>query len=234
MAKLPTSNEDEVARFLKEVSESPAPVRGAGERGRLIFAMDATASREPTWDRACHIQGEMFAETSALGGLAVQLLYYRGFGQCRASKWALNPDQLLRFMTSVRCLGGMTQIRKVLKHAIKENARQKVDALVFVGDAMEEDVDELCHHAGELGLLNLPVFIFHEGGDPVAQRAFRQVSRLSGGAYCPFDSGSARQLKDLLSAVAVYAAGGRQALLSYGKKKGGDALRLTHQLQRKG
>ncbi len=233
MAKLPTSTEDEVTRFLKDVSEAPAPVRGPGERGRLIFAMDATASREPTWDRACHIQSEMFSETSALGGLAVQLLYYRGFGQCRASKWAVGPDQLLRFMTSVRCLGGTTQIRKVLKHAIKENARETVNALVFVGDAMEEDVDELCHQAGELGLLNVPVFIFHEGGDPIAERAFRQITRLSGGAYCPFDSSSAQQLKELLSAVAVYAAGGRQAMLSYGKKKGGDALRLTHQLQGK-
>ncbi len=233
MAKLPTSTQDEVARFLNEVSEAPAPVRATGQRGRLIFAMDATASREPTWDRASHIQSEMFTETSALGGLAVQLLFYRGFGQCRASKWAVNPDQLPRFMTSVRCLGGTTQIRKVLKHAIKENTREKVDALVFVGDAMEEDVDRLCHHAGELGLLNVPVFIFHEGGDPIAERAFRQITRLSGGAYCPFDSGSAQQLKELLAAVAVYAAGGRQALLSYGKKRGGDVLRLTHQLQGK-
>jgi hypothetical protein len=233
MAKLPTSTEDDVARFLKEVSESPPPVRPFGQRGRLIFAMDATASREPTWDRACHIQGEMFTETSALGGLAVQLLYYRGFGQCRASKWAINPSQLLRFMTAVRCLGGTTQIRKVLKHALKENGREKVNALVFVGDAMEEDVDALCHQAGELGLHSVPVFIFHEGGDPIAERAFKQITRLSGGAYCSFDSGSARQLKELLSAVAVYAAGGRQAMLSYGKKRGGEALRLTHQLEGK-
>ena len=233
MAKLPTSSEDEVARFLKEVSETPVSSRSIGKRGRLIFALDATASREPTWDQACHIQSEMFAETSALGGLAVQLLYYRGFGQCRASKWAVNPDQLLRFMVSVRCLGGTTQIRKILKHAIKEISREKVDALVFVGDAMEEEVDQLCHHAGELGLLQIPVFIFHEGGDPLAERAFRQVTRLSGGAYCPFDSSSALQLKELLSAVAVYAAGGRQALLSFGQKKGGNALRLTHQMQGK-
>ena len=234
MAKLPTSTEDEVARFLKQVSGTSDSARPVGQRGRLIFAMDATASREPTWDRASHIQSEMFTETSALGGLAVQLLYYRGFGQCRASKWAINPSQLLKFMTAVRCLGGTTQIRKVLKHAIKENGREKVNALVFVGDAMEEEVDELCHQAGELGLMSVPVFIFHEGGDPTAERAFRQITRLSGGAYCPFDSGSAQQLKDLLGAVAVYAAGGRQALLSYGKKKGGEALRLTHQLQGKG
>src|SRR3546814_9870581 len=47
---------------------SPAPQRDGGRRGRLIFAMDATASREPTWDRACRLQGEMFKETAALGG----------------------------------------------------------------------------------------------------------------------------------------------------------------------
>jgi len=234
MSKLPTSSGDDVARFLKKVSEAPTPPRGQGGRGRLIFALDATASREPSWDRACQIQGDMFTETSILGGLAVQLLYYRGYRQCRASKWAVNTAELLRFMTSVRCLGGATQIEKILKHAIKENAKKKVNALIFVGDAMEEDIDLLCHQAGELGLLNVPVFVFHEGGDPIAERAFRQIARLSGGAYCRFDSSSAQQLRDLLAAVAVYAAGGRQAMLDYGQRKGGETLRLTHQLSGKG
>ena len=233
MAKLPTSTEDDVTRFLKQVSETTAPPRRHGSRGRLIFALDATASREPSWDRACQIQGDMFTETSLLGGLAVQLLYYRGYRQCRASKWAINPDELLRFMTSVRCLGGATQIEKILKHAIKENTKQEVNALIFIGDAMEENIDLLCHQAGELGLLKVPVFAFHEGGDPVAERAFRQIARLSGGVYCRFDSNSAQQLKDLLAAVAVYAAGGRQAMLEYGQRKGGAALRLTHQLSGK-
>jgi hypothetical protein len=234
MAKLPTSSGDDVARFLKQVSETTAPPRREGSRGRLIFALDATASREPSWDRACQIQGDMFSETSVLGGLAVQLLYYRGYRQCRASKWAVNPSELLRFMTGVRCLGGQTQIEKVLKHAIKENAKQKVNALIFVGDAMEENIDLLCHQAGELGLLSVPVFVFHEGGDPIAEGAFRQIARLSGGAYCRFDSRSAQQLRDLLAAVAIYAAGGRQAMLDYGQRKGGEALRLTHQLTGKG
>lgn len=234
MAKLPTSTEDEVARFLKKVADTPAPTTRPGERGRLIFAMDATASREPSWDRACTIQGDMFSETSALGGLEVQLLFYRGYRQCQASRWTADSRQLLRFMEKVRCLGGATQIERVLKHAIKETGQRKVNALVFIGDAMEEDVDTLCHIAGELGLLHVPVFVFHEGMDPVAGRAFRQIARLSGGAYCPFNSNSAQQLRDLLAAVAVYAAGGRQAMLEYGKRKGGDTLRLTHQMSGNG
>jgi hypothetical protein len=203
MAKLPEKSSDtDVTDFLNKVAATGNP-KGAGAKGRLVFAMDATASREPTWDRACHIQAEMFSETAALGGLEVQLLYYRGFGECRASRWAASGPELQRLMTGVRCLGGQTQIRKVLSHAIRETGKRKIDAVVFVGDAMEEDIDRLCHLAGELGLLGVPVFVFHEGGDPIVRRAFEQVARLSGGAYCPFDSGSAQQLRDLLSAVAV-------------------------------
>ena len=233
MAKLPEKSSDtEVADFLNKVAATASP-KAAGRKGRLVFAMDATASREPTWDRACHIQAEMFSETAALGGLEVQLLYYRGFGECRASRWAVDAPELLRLMTGVRCLGGQTQIRKVLSHAIRETEKRKVDAVVFVGDAMEEDIDRLCHLAGELGLLGVPVFVFHEGGDPIVRRAFEQVARLSGGAYCPFDSGSAQQLRDLLSAVAVYAAGGRQALIDFEGRRGEGRLRLTQLLDRK-
>jgi hypothetical protein len=233
MAKLPEKPSDtDVADFLNKVAAT-ASAKPAGQKGRLVFAMDATASREPTWDRACHIQAEMFSETAALGGLEVQLVYYRGFGECRASRWASEAQELLRLMTGVRCLGGQTQIRKVLAHTIRETGKRKVDALVFVGDAMEEDIDRLCHLAGELGLLGVPVFLFHEGGDPLVRRAFEQMARLSGGAYCPFDSASAQQLRDLLSAVAVYAAGGRKALLDFEGRRGGGMLRLTHQLDRK-
>ena len=220
----------EVDAFLRKVAQSSAPTTGAG-RGRLIFAMDATASRQPTWDRACHIQGEMFKETSALGGLEIQLVFYRGFGECKASSWIANADELLRRMTSVSCFAGHTQIGKVLKRAIDETGKKKVGALVFVGDAVEENIDHLGHLAGELGVLGVPCFMFHEGHDPAARNAFQQIARLSGGAYAPFDAGSAKQLRDLLSAVAVYAAGGRPALQDFSKRRGGVVPQLTHQIK---
>lgn len=220
----------EVEEFLRKVATAPAPMRSGG-RGRLIFAVDATASREPTWDMACHIQSEMFRETDALGGLDVQLVFYRGFGQCLATPWLSNSADLVARMSRVMCQGGRTQIRKVLRHAIKETKKKAVHALVFVGDAMEEDVDALCHVAGELGLLGVPAFMFHEGGELIARRAFQQIARLSGGAYCAFDAGSAKQLRDLLSAVAVYAAGGRPALEDFGKKRGGSVLQITNQMR---
>ncbi len=221
----------EIDAFLRKVAATPVKPAGAA-RGRLIFAMDATASRQPLWDRACHIQAEMFRETETLGGLEVQLIYYRGYRECRASGWAREPAKLARFMTSVACLAGHTQIRKVLKRALKETKNKQVAALIFVGDAVEEDIDDLGHLAGELGLLGLPCFMFHEGGDPAAANAFRQVAKLSGGAYVPFDSNSPRQLRDLLSAVAVFAAGGRRALADFSARTGGAVPRLTHQLGR--
>lgn len=230
--KLPKgTSASEVETFLRKVAATPAPVNAGEARGRLIFAMDATASREPTWDRASHLQAEMFKETEALGGLEVQLIYYRGFGECKASSWVAESDKLLRFMTGVFCLAGRTQIGKVLTRAIKETRQKKVSALVFVGDAMEEDIDYLGHMAGELGLLGVPCFMFHEGNDPVSRQAFQQIARLSGGAFCNFDSSSARQLRELLSAVAVFAAGGRKALADYSKKTGGLVPQLTHQVK---
>ena len=220
----------DIDRFLNKVAATPAPLKGAG-RGRLLFAMDATASREPSWDHACQIQGEMFQSTAALGGLSVQLVYYRGFNEFRATKWLNSSRALVRHMSAVYCLGGHTQIRKVLKHAIRESKRKKLGALVFVGDCMEENVDDLCAMAGELGLLKVPAFMFHEGGEIQAALAFRQIARLSGGAYLQFDAHSAAQLKSLLGAVAVYAAGGRRALNKLGKRQGGAALQISHQVK---
>jgi hypothetical protein len=135
-------------------------------------------------------------------------------------------------MRSVFCVGGQTQIEQVLRHAAAESKKKKVNALVFVGDCMEEDADRLCQYAGELGLLAVPVFIFHEGYEPRAERTFRQIARLTRGAYCRFDAHSPQQLRDLLSAVAVYAAGGRRALEDLGKSKGGITLQLTQQLDK--
>ncbi|MEE8444054.1 MAG: VWA domain-containing protein, partial [Alphaproteobacteria bacterium] len=204
---LPAKSSDrEIGDFLRKVAAAPAPRPETGQRGRLLFAIDATASREPTWDMATHIQSEMFVETEGLGGLDVQLVYYRGFGEFRASPWIGESDALVKRMTAVRCRGGRTQIRKLLRHALKETRKQKIGALVFVGDALEEDIDAVCHVAGELGLMGVPAFIFHEGGDPSVGQGFQQIAQLTGGACCRFDASSAKQLRDLLAAVAVYAA----------------------------
>lgn len=224
------SSDEEVSTFLAEVRARPAAETG-GRRGRLIFAMDATMSRQPSWDRALGLQAQMFNETAKIGGLDVQLIYFRGFGECRASKWVSDPKALSGLMTQVACRGGLTQIRKILKHIRRETERERVNAAVYVGDCVEEDVDALCQQAGEIGMLGVPLFMFQDGYEPTAEIAFREIARLSRGAYCRFDSASARQLRELLSAVAVYAAGGRKALADYSRATGGGATALLEQLK---
>jgi hypothetical protein len=219
-----------VSAFLERVRTLPAVKAGSGKRGRLLFTIDATASRQPTWDRACTLTGHMFEATRALGGLSVSLAYYRGYGEFMATPWLSDVDEITRRMTTVTCLGGQTQIQKVLEHAIAETRKERVNALVFIGDAMEENPDMLAHRAGELGMLNCPGFFFQEGRDPVVERCFRELARLSGGAYAPFDLASADTLRDLLAAVAVYAAGGREALSRLPPSRSGAAALLTHQL----
>jgi len=219
------SSDSDIQAFIAHVAKLSPRTAGAG-KGRLIFALDATASREPTWDRACDIQAEMFTETAALGTLLVQLVYYRGFHEMSASPFESDAGGLLKRMTGVRCLGGRTQIGRVLAHALAETARERVNALVFVGDAFEEPIEPVCDLAGQLGLSGVPVFMFHEGHDAVAGGAFRQIATLSGGAYCRFDTASARILRDLLKAVAVFAVGGYRALEDYNRRAGRAVLSI--------
>lgn len=217
------SSSGEVAAFLDRArAVGPAAVAG---RGRLIFGLDATMSRQPTWDMAMGLQAEMFREAQAAGGLDVQLVFYRGMAECRHTRFVRDAETLLALMSKISVEGGQTQIRNVLAHARDETRRERVQALVFVGDAMEENVDALASAAGELGLLKLPCFMFQEGYDAATEQAFRAVARLSGGAWCRFDAGAAHQLKALLGAVGAYAAGGRKALEAL-SSRGGEGARL--------
>ena len=202
------SSSAEVDAFLRQARE----ITPAAGRGRLVFALDATLSRQPTWDLACQLQAGMFDAAGAVGQLAVQLVYFRGLGESRASPWVINAAALRDLMLRIDCRGGQTQIRKVLAHVRREAEARPVAALVYVGDAMEEDADRLCALAGEIGLLGVRAFMFHEGSNPVAERTFREIARLTKGAYLPFDASAAGRLKALLGAVATYAAGGLQAL----------------------
>jgi len=226
----PAASKPEIEEFLEKV-RSLGPAVSAGKRGRLIFALDATMSRQPTWDTACALQADMFREAAGIGGLDIQLVYFRGLNECRASGWVATGDKLAALMNRITCVGGQTQVGKVLAHARKEHAEERVQALVYVGDAMEEKVDDLCAAAGELGLLGAPVFMFQEGYDPVAEQAYREIARLSRGAYCRFDVGAAHELGELLRAVAAYAAGGRKALAALSSRHSGAAQKLLAQLR---
>ena len=226
----PTSARADIEAFLEKARAlSAAKPPSSGRHGRLVFALDATMSRQPTWDIACSIQADMFTEAAATGGLDIQLVYFRGIGECRSSRFVSDARELGPLMERINCHGGHTQIGRVLSHTRRENEAEKVHALVFVGDAMEEKLDDLCAAAGELGLLGVPAFLFQEGDDPVAEQAFREMARLSNGAYCKFSPGAAHELAELLRAVAAYAAGGLKALEN--ARRGSAAAKLLAQMK---
>jgi len=223
------STKNDVDAFLNVVKQT-APVNPVEGRGRLVFALDATASRQGTWDRAMSLTGDMFTHTRGIGGLDIQLVYYRGYDECRATRWLNTPDQLMGLMRKVSCMAGTTQIKRVLKHALAECRETSVQAVVFIGDCVEENVDELGNLAGQAKLLGLPIFIFQEGHNSQATSAFSQIASVSGGAHCRFDENSAKQLGELLNAVAAYAAGGRKALQRLEKQGSKQATQLLEQL----
>jgi hypothetical protein len=191
-------------------------------RGRLNFALDATASRESVWDMSMSLQASMFETAAKLGNLDVQLAYYGG-DKVRTSPWFSDALALMGEMRAIRCVTGATQIAQVLRHIGAEHAREKVAAAIFIGDACEEVPGALYAAAANLP----PLFMFQEGDldvmfldrrggiEPTSQRVsevFREIARLTGGAYGKFDAGAARQLGELLRAVAAFAAGGIAAL----------------------
>jgi hypothetical protein len=225
-----SSGRAEIEAFLSR-ARTLAPPLEPGTRGRLIFALDATMSRQPTWDQACRLQADMFREAASIGGLDVQLLYYRGLSECRASGFVSDARMLGGLMEKIDCRGGHTQIGRIIGHARRETEKQKVQALVFVGDAMEEGIDDLCAAAGQLGLLGVPAFMFQEGDDPIAEHAFREIARLTRGAYCRFDPGAAHQLGELLRAAAAYAAGGIKALTDLSARRSAGAQKLLAQMR---
>jgi hypothetical protein len=192
------SDKAQVMEFLDKITARP----------RLIFALDATMSRQGVWDMACQLQNAMFAEVNKISGLEVQLLWYRGASECKASNWTRNANDLARAMRQIRVEGGYTQIGRMFAHIKKEHAQQPISCAILVGDAVEETPDVLFGAAQGLP----PLFLFQEGQDEKVAEVFKQLARITRGAHCQFDAGAARELADLLRAVARFAVGGVKAL----------------------
>jgi hypothetical protein len=203
---LPTSHSQRVSDFLEKVRTT--------HRGRLLFIVDATGSRERTWDMASKLQADMFSAAAGIGTLDVQLVYFRGIsefdGKCKASPWTNDARELVNFMARVTCRTGHTQIARALGHARKEHQAQPISAIVYIGDMCEEQAQAL--YDATVALSGVPCFMFQEGDDPPAAEIFKEMARLSRGAYSRFTPGSARELADLLRAVATFATGGLTAL----------------------
>jgi hypothetical protein len=220
-----------VEDFLAQARSVAAP-RSSSPIQRVMFAIDATASRQPTWDLACELHDALFDEVERLGAVAVQLVYFRGVGEFEASPWLTTPAALRQQMHGVTCRGGRTQIVRLLRHAAEEAARAPVRTLVYIGDAFEESIDEALAAAGQLTLRRLPVLLFQEGTDPRAGAAFAAIAARTEGAHVQFEAGAAKVLRELLAAAVRYAAGGRLALEDFAREsRHGGARKLLAQLK---
>ncbi|OSQ44695.1 hypothetical protein [Thalassospira sp. MCCC 1A01428] len=232
------STDQDIASFVRQVQSvaGSAPASGPAQ-GRIVFAMDATASRQPHWDMAAHLQSEMFDAVAQMGALDIQLVFFRGFGECKASGWCRDAGQLRAKMNAVQCRAGQTQIGRVLHHVLNQNKKQPdhpVNALVYVGDCVEEAADDLAHLAGQLGISGTRVFVFQDGRDNDATKVFRDMARLGNGAFARLDGSAASVLRDFLGGVASFILGGFDALNDYNKTKSSSDIHfLTDQLRRK-
>jgi len=194
-----------------------APVIHVGTKGvalpvgRLIFGIDATASREATWAIARRLQAQMFREAAPIGNLSCQLVFYRG-AECKATKWQSSGAQLAALMDKISCEAGTTQIGRVLRHTLREHAKAPVRALTFIGDACEEPVDTLGGLASEMSEADIPIFIFQEGRDPKVQGVFRMLALRTGGDYFEFNPDKIDVLANQLGAIAQSVVGDSEAL----------------------
>ena len=182
-------------------------------------------SRQPTWDLALELQADMFQRGQG-GGRARRAarLFPRLERMPGVEMGRATPRRSPGSCASVSCEGGLTQIRKVLSHARRESEE---------GQGQCARLCRRLHGGGRRPALprspassaciGVPVFLFQEGHDAKAERAFKEIARLSRGAHCRFDAGSARQLRELLTAVAVYATGGRKALQDFREATRSDA-----------
>jgi hypothetical protein len=127
-----------------------------------------------------------------------------------------DPVKLAAYMTGVTCRAGLTQIGRVFEHVLRESDKRKINAMVYVGDSVEELRGNLVPLARRLADQSIPIFLFQENDDPEAEQAFREIAKITGGAHCQFNQGSAAQLGELLRAIALFATGGIAALEQQG------------------
>jgi hypothetical protein len=168
----------------------------------------------------------LFEAASDETGFAIQLCYFRGLSDFQVTPWLTAPAALLDALNNVYCEGGMTQIARLLRHALAEfQGNASIKAIVYVGDACEESPDVLNALAVQCRLANRPLLIFQEGADPATSQGFSTLAALSGGAHIQLDDASGARLRELLRSAVRFVTGGRKALTGSGKES--DKLLLS-------
>jgi hypothetical protein len=179
-------------------------------RPRLIFAVDATASREPAWAAARQVTDAL---VKALPGeLDVALAVHGGSRVHTFTEFTSQPATLRDRAAGVACQAGVTRLLPILSVSLQQKA---VRVVIYIGDVFEENMARGRQLADAMGHQGTRLIVLHDTADPTARRdaeLFWDLAKRTGGCVLPFDASSTARLRDLLSAVAVYAVGGEKLL----------------------
>jgi hypothetical protein len=201
--------------------------------GRLLFGVDLTSSRQPSFNQAQRAMTAMFETIKTIGAIAVKLIYFRGMNECRESKWYDDPRILIESMRRLSCDAGITQIARLLSLALSEEGQ--VSGLVFVGDHCEDGADAVLTLAEKLGQRSMPIFVFHECADDdhaslLAKPIFKGMAEVSGGVYVEFKLNSSDVLRELLIGMGAFVTGGCEGLSQIPRPQTQEARQLQSRL----
>jgi hypothetical protein len=176
----------------------------------LVFAVDATASREPAWAAARQVTDALVKALP--GALDVALAVHGGSRVHTFTAFTSDANTLRDRAAGVACQAGVTRLLPILSASLKQPG---VRVVIYVGDVFEESVIQGRRLADAMGAQGTRLIVLHDTADPAARRdadVFWDFAKRTGGCVLPFDASASGRLRDLLSAVAVYAVGGEKLL----------------------
>jgi hypothetical protein len=206
-------------------SEPPGEMN-TPSRPRLVFAVDATASREPAWAAARQVTDALFKALP--GELDVALAVHGGSHVHTFTAFTTNANTLRDHAAGVSCRAGLTRLLPILSTSLKQRA---VRVVIYIGDVFEESVLHGRRLADSMGAQGTKLIVLHDTADPAARRdaeVFWDLAKRTGGCVLPFDATAPSRLRDLLSAVAVYAVGGEKLLRERRHELPGAVALLEH------
>ncbi len=126
------------AATLPTLSHAEPPVEAGASGGpRLIFAVDATASREPAWTAARRVTDAL---VKALPGeLDVALAVHGGSRVHTFTAFTKDAATLRDRAAGVACEAGLTRLLPILSASLKHQA---VRVVVYIGDVFEESLNQ--------------------------------------------------------------------------------------------
>jgi hypothetical protein len=210
----------------------PPGETGTPIRPRLVFAVDATASREPAWAAARQVTDALFKALP--GALDVALAVHGGSRVHTFTPFTNDANTLRDRAAGVTCHAGSTRLLPILAACLRQ---QGVRVVVYIGDVFEESVPRGRQLTDAMNAHGAKLIVLHDMADPVARRdaeVFWDLAKRTGGCVLPFDASAPGRLRDRWSAVAVYAVGGEKLLRDRQSDLPGAVALLEHLAGRHG